>query len=149
MTVISVLHNQLFVMMEICGTFSGRIYTTSTNHYISWILFLFIVRCEYLVAPNIISFSHSLSSITNNIVMCLKTMSKTRCDVLTRRGWWAHLQKAIGLTSNYKSKPLKFIYFVSDACTCKIFKVLNLFSTWSSGQNNEHFTSYFCNCFMY
>ena len=42
-----------------------------------------------------------------------------------------------------ESKPLKFMYFMSDACTCKILKVLNSFATRSSGQRNEHFYKLF------
>ena len=62
--------------------------------------------------------------------------------MLTKLSWWAHhtlahLQNAIGFTSNYESKPLKSKCFVSDACTCKIFEVSNSFSTCSSGQKNN------------
>ena len=36
-----------------------------------------------------------------------------------------------------ESKPLKPIYLTSDACTCKILKFLNRFSTKSSGKKYE------------
>ena len=42
------------------------------------------------------------------------------------------------MVSNDESKPFKSIYFMSDACTCKILKVPNSFRTRSSGQKNEY-----------
>src|ERR1017187_3102143 len=64
---------------------------------------------------------------------------KLGCDMLTNKVWCDMLQKYIGSTSNAESKPLKSMYFMSDAYTCKILKVSSLFATRSSGQRNEHF----------
>ena len=62
---------------------------------------------------------------------------KLGCDVLTMKVWWAQLQKHLGSVSNDKFKPLKFMYFMSDACTCKILEVSNSFATKSNGQRND------------
>ena len=62
--------------------------------------------------------------------------------MLTKRGWWAHLQKAIGLTLKYESKPLKSMYFMSDAYTCKILKISNSFAIRSSSQRKNEKNEY-------
>ena len=57
--------------------------------------------------------------------------------MLTKRIWCAQLKKYIGWASNDESKPLKSMYFVSDACTYEILEVLNSFAMKSSSQNND------------
>ena len=63
--------------------------------------------------------------------------AKLEWDVLAKRVWGTQRQKYIESISNDESKLLKFMYFISDACICKILKVSNLFATRSSGQRNN------------